>query len=99
MMEKFNKESLKSELSDNDICCCTFSTNLFVLGIIFWLIGILFLLIIASMYMNEYYPKWYPTVDFIVFCAYIAALVMITTWMFNDSKATRTSLRVAGYLI
>lgn len=70
-----------------------------MLGIVFWVFAILILLNIAGMFMNEYYPKWLPWLELIFFGLFVAALVMITTWMFNDVKGTRTSLRVAGYLI
>ena len=54
---------------------------------------------IVGMFLNQYFPWWFPTFEFIFFFLYIAGLVLITVWLCNDTKTTRTGLRVAIYLI
>ena len=70
-----------------------------VLSIIFLIFGFLIFLNIIGMFLNQYFPPWYPTVELLLFIVYAAGIVMIIIWMCNDTKGSRTSLRVAGYLI
>jgi len=97
--EHSKKESEKKEEPDADICCCTYATNLLVIGVLFVVFGVLIFLNVIGMFLNQYFPWWFPTFSLILFFIYAAGLVMILTWIFNDSKGTRTSLRVAAYLI
>ena len=54
---------------------------------------------IIGMFLNEHFPVWYPTVELLLFFVFAAALVLIGTWWCKDTRATRTNLRIAAYLI
>ena len=98
MME--DKESeVKEEPAESDICCCTYSTTLVLFGVLFILIGILLFLNIIGLFLNKYFHPLFSSLELCLFFVYFAALIIIMSWWCNDTKPTRTGLRVAAYLI
>ena len=54
---------------------------------------------IVGLFLNEYMPVWFPALQLVLFAVFAAGLVLIATWWCNDTRATRTNLRIAAYLL
>ena len=96
MMEK---DEDKEEEKKWDICCCKYVTAITVISICLWVIGGLIFINIVGMFLNQYFPWWFPTFELFFFFVFVAGLVLITIWLFKDTKTTRTGLRLAAWLI
>jgi uncharacterized membrane protein len=79
--------------------CCKFTTALTIYGIFLWILGILVFADICTQFANKYFPLWYPLVGLFIFFIFLGGLVLIATWFCKDTAATRTSLKLGGWLI
>ena len=80
-------------------CCCKYSSAIVVYGVLLWILGILVISNILVQFQNKYLPKWYPIIGLIISLVYVAALILISSWFCKDGYGTRTSLKLAGFLI
>ena len=48
---------------------------------------------------NHYYPMWYPLFSFFLALVFIAGIVLFLIWSCTESAATRTCLKIGGWLI
>ena len=97
--EKDKKEKEEKKEDPKHCGCCEFTTAITVYGILLWVLGILVFADIMTQFFNKYFPLWYPLVGLFIFFIFLAGLVLITTWFCKDSSATRTSLKLGGWLI
>ena len=97
--EKDKKEEEEKKEDPKHCGCCEFTTAITVYGILLWVLGILVFADIMTQFFNKYFPLWYPLVGLFIFFIFLAGLVLITTWFCKDSSATRTSLKLGGWLI
>lgn len=70
-----------------------------MLSLLLWTAGVLIFINIIGMFLNEYFDFYYPFIQLLLWLIYVAGLVLISVWYCNDTKATRTNLRIAAYLI
>jgi hypothetical protein len=61
--------------------------------------GFLVLFDICAGFANKYFPLWYPLVALFIWFVFLGGLVLTATWFCKDSAATRTSLKLGGWLI
>lgn len=80
-------------------CCCTYPCAILVYGILLAVFGFLVLLNIFVEFNNKYYPLWYPFISFILALVFVAGIVLFFVWCCKESKETRTSLKIGGWLI
>ena len=99
-MSEKSAGSRKSKTKDEaDCCCCTYDIVIILLGILVWIAGLFMFINIIGMYLNQYFPWWYPTVQLFLFFIFTGGMVMIASWFCSDSSGTRLTLRIACILI
>jgi len=94
-------EETKSEAQPKEMfhCCCTYQCAILIYGILLAVFGFLVLLNIFVEFNNKYYPLWYPFISFMLSLVYVAGIVLFLVWCCSESKSTRTSLKLGGWLI
>lgn len=80
-------------------CCCRYRPAITFYGVFLWIFGILILINICFQFQNKYLPRWYPIAGICLFVIYLAGLILFTIWWCKDTYGTRTTLKIAGWLI